>query len=158
MDIAASGDIADPVKPVSILVSDRLRATVAHRLQIDHPAIGGVLIQRIEQLVIRQGAGLDNNMVEIARCQLRCMHVAERDLDLVVRRLCRDDLVIGLHRHPALIEALHERADLEPHGFHADRRVLGVQCDRSAMFGEMVGGRQSNVAAGLVMHKNVTIQ
>ena len=86
------------------------------------------------------------------------MHVAKGRLDLVVGALGADQLLIRLDRHPMLVEALHERADLEPHGLHPDGGVLRVQGPPAPAGCQMVGRRHRHIAAGLVMHQHLAVE
>ena len=86
------------------------------------------------------------------------MHVAEGRLDLVVGALGADQLLIRLDPHAMLVEAFHERADLEPHGLHPDGGVLRVQGHADPAGCQMVGRRHRHIAAGLVMHQHLAVE
>ena len=86
------------------------------------------------------------------------MHVAEGRLDLVVGARGTDQLLVRLDRHAMLVEAFHERADLEPHGLHPDGGVLRVQGYADPARCQMVGCRHCHIAAGLVMHQYLAVE
>ena len=158
MDVTASRDIANSVEMVAVLVGNRLRPAVAHRVQVDHAPVRRRLVELVEQLVIRQRPRLDDDVVEGAVRHGAGVHVAECRRDLVVARFRADKLMIRLHGDAAFIETLHEGADLEPHRLHPDGGVLRVQRHIDIVLGEIVDRRQRHIAPGLVMNKNIAFQ